>query len=87
MTTFASYDGTVLAYRQLGEGQPLVCLPGGPGRTVGYFGDLAGPARATQAAALFPAGELVVQPGTAHFPWLDDPARPTATLAPFLTSP
>jgi pimeloyl-ACP methyl ester carboxylesterase len=41
-TSFASYDGTVLAYRQLGEGQPLVCLPGGPGRTVDYFGDLAG---------------------------------------------
>ena len=47
MTTFASYDGTVLAYRQLGEGQRLVCL----------------------------------------FPWLDDPIRFTATLAPFLTRP
>ena len=45
------------------------------------------PARAAQAAALFPAGELVLQPGTAHFPWLDDPIRFTATLAPFLTRP
>lgn len=41
--SFASYDGTVLAYRQTGgEGRPLVCLPGGPGRDPDYFGDLGG---------------------------------------------
>ncbi|MET0417669.1 MAG: alpha/beta hydrolase [Actinoplanes sp.] len=32
------------------------------------------PSRAAEYAALFPKGEMVVQPGAAHFPWLDDPA-------------
>ena len=27
-----SYDDTLLAYRLIGEGRPIVCLPGGPGR-------------------------------------------------------
>jgi proline iminopeptidase len=40
--SFPSYDGTVLAYRRIGAGDPLVCLPGGPGRDVGYLGDLGG---------------------------------------------
>lgn len=40
--SFASYDGTVLAYRQIGEGPPLACLPGGPGRSADYLGDLGG---------------------------------------------
>lgn len=44
------------------------------------------PELAAQAAALFPAGELAVQPGAAHFPWLDDPARFAATLETFLTA-
>ncbi|HEX3965306.1 MAG TPA: alpha/beta hydrolase [Trebonia sp.] len=30
MSRFASYDGTEIAYRVLGDGPPLVCLPGGP---------------------------------------------------------
>ena len=42
------------------------------------------PERAAEAAALFPAGEVVVQPAASHFPWLDDPAWFTATLAAFL---
>ena len=42
MPQFASYDGTKIGYRVLGEGAPLVCLPGGPGRTCEYFGDLGG---------------------------------------------
>ena len=42
MPSFASYDGTELAYRILGDGPPLVCLPGGPGRAAGYLGDLGG---------------------------------------------
>jgi pimeloyl-ACP methyl ester carboxylesterase len=45
MTRFASYDGTQIGYRTLGDGPPLVCLPGGPGRTGEYFGDLGGLAR------------------------------------------
>jgi pimeloyl-ACP methyl ester carboxylesterase len=31
------------------------------------------PERAGELAALFPDGEVVVQPGGGHFPWLDDP--------------
>ena len=32
------------------------------------------PASAHELAAHFPHGEVVVQPGAAHSPWLDDPA-------------
>jgi pimeloyl-ACP methyl ester carboxylesterase len=39
---FTSYDGTELAYRLVGRGRPLVCLPGGPGRAADYLGDLGG---------------------------------------------
>jgi proline iminopeptidase len=42
MSRFASYDGTELAYRTLGTGRPLVCLPGGPGLNPDYLGDLGG---------------------------------------------
>ncbi len=42
MPTFESYDGTSLAYHARGEGPPLVCLPGGPGRASSYLGDLGG---------------------------------------------
>jgi pimeloyl-ACP methyl ester carboxylesterase len=40
MAQFTSYDGTKLAFRRAGAGRPLVCLPGGPGRTPDYLGDL-----------------------------------------------
>jgi proline iminopeptidase len=39
---FVSYDETLISYRALGEGPPLVCLPGGPGRAVEYLGTLGG---------------------------------------------
>jgi pimeloyl-ACP methyl ester carboxylesterase len=42
MAQFRSYDGTKLAFRRAGTGRPLVCLPGGPGRTPDYLGDLGG---------------------------------------------
>jgi proline iminopeptidase len=42
MATFASYDDTALAFRRIGGGRPLICLPGGPGRTPDYLGDLGG---------------------------------------------
>ena len=42
MAQFTSYDGTKLAFRRAGAGRPLVCLPGGPGRTPSYLGDLGG---------------------------------------------
>jgi proline iminopeptidase len=42
MVSFASFDGTVLVCHERGEGSALVCLPGGPGRSSGYLGDLGG---------------------------------------------
>ncbi|MCX5388729.1 alpha/beta fold hydrolase [Streptomyces sp. NBC_00094] len=44
MPKFTTYDGTELAYRTLGEGdgEPLICLPGGPMRDAAYLGDLGG---------------------------------------------
>ncbi|MGI5522706.1 alpha/beta fold hydrolase [Micromonospora sp. CA-259024] len=42
MATFAAPDGTALAYRTIGGGDPLVCLPGGPMRDSAYLGDLGG---------------------------------------------
>ena len=42
MRHFTSYDGTDLAYRVLGTGEPLICLSGGPARGSEYLGDLGG---------------------------------------------
>ncbi|MFF9839713.1 alpha/beta fold hydrolase [Streptomyces sp. NPDC013740] len=42
MPQFTTYDGTELSYRTLGEGEPLVVLPGGPMRDAVYLGDLGG---------------------------------------------
>ncbi|MFE0171274.1 alpha/beta fold hydrolase [Streptomyces sp. NPDC059002] len=42
MPTFSAYDGTELAYHEKGEGEPLICLPGGPMRASAYLGDLGG---------------------------------------------
>ncbi|MBD0691433.1 alpha/beta fold hydrolase [Streptomyces sp. CBMA123] len=42
MEFFTSYDGTELAFRTVGDGPPLLCLPGGPGRAAEYLGDLGG---------------------------------------------
>lgn len=39
---FLSYDRTPIGFRALGQGPPLLCLPGGPGRAVDYLGDLGG---------------------------------------------
>ena len=48
MEHLTSYDGTVLAYRVDGSGRPVVCLPGGPGLTPDYLGDLGGLASSRQ---------------------------------------
>jgi proline iminopeptidase len=48
VTDFVSYDGTKIAYRLLGAGRPLVCLPGGPARASEYLGDLGGLAGSRQ---------------------------------------
>ncbi|MFH8932211.1 alpha/beta fold hydrolase [Streptomyces pristinaespiralis] len=45
MAIFLTYDGTELSYRSEGEGEPLICLPGGPGRASAYLGDLGGLSR------------------------------------------
>lgn len=42
MTTFSSYDGTRLFFNEVGDGPPLLCLPGGPGRASAYLEDLGG---------------------------------------------
>jgi pimeloyl-ACP methyl ester carboxylesterase len=42
MPTFHARDGTRLAYRLIGEGEPLICLPGGPMQASAYLGDLGG---------------------------------------------
>ncbi|MEV7192100.1 alpha/beta hydrolase [Streptomyces sp. NPDC093510] len=42
MPTFHAYDGTELAYHEKGDGEPLLCVPGGPMRASAYFGDLGG---------------------------------------------
>ncbi|MFI5675748.1 alpha/beta fold hydrolase [Streptomyces cellulosae] len=41
MPTFSAPDGTRLAYRVIGDGDPVVCLPGGPTDSL-YLGDLGG---------------------------------------------
>ncbi|MFD8145619.1 alpha/beta fold hydrolase [Streptomyces sp. NPDC059708] len=42
MHVFTTYDGTELAYHVQGEGEPLVCLPGGAMRASRYLGELGG---------------------------------------------
>jgi pimeloyl-ACP methyl ester carboxylesterase len=39
---FTAPDGTELAYHVVGDGEPLLCLPGGPMRASAYLGDLGG---------------------------------------------
>lgn len=41
MSTFPSYDGTLLSCRRSGAGEPLAVVPG-PGRDADYLGDLGG---------------------------------------------
>ena len=41
------------------------------------------PALVREAAPLFGDATVVVQPGAAHFPWVDDPAAFAAATASF----
>ncbi|MCS7479258.1 alpha/beta fold hydrolase [Umezawaea endophytica] len=43
MAVLSAPDGTSLVYTEIGEGPPLVCLPGGPMQDAAYLGDLGGP--------------------------------------------
>ncbi|MGK5675045.1 alpha/beta fold hydrolase [Micromonospora sp. URMC 106] len=45
MPSFSAPDGTRLSYRTAGDGDPLVCLPGGPMQDSVYLGDLGGLSR------------------------------------------
>jgi proline iminopeptidase len=56
MPTFSAPDGTRLAYRTIGEGDPLLCLPGGPMQDAAYLGDLGGLARHRRLLLLDPRG-------------------------------
>jgi proline iminopeptidase len=42
------------------------------------------PRIAAEFAALFPAAQLVIQPGAGHFPWLDDASWFASAVARFL---
>ena len=42
MTHVAAADGCRLAVHQVGDGPPLLCVPGGPGRAAEYLEDLGG---------------------------------------------
>jgi pimeloyl-ACP methyl ester carboxylesterase len=42
MRAFSGTDGTRLAYHQIGAGDPLICVPGGPMQASAYLGDLGG---------------------------------------------
>ena len=58
-------------------GSPVLVLAGGL--------DLQRPPRVTaEFAALFPASDLVIQPGAGHYPWLDDPGRFVSAVTAFL---
>jgi pimeloyl-ACP methyl ester carboxylesterase len=53
---FTAPDGTRLAYRELGTGDPLVCLPGGPMQDAGYLQDLGGLSSRHRLVLLDPRG-------------------------------
>ena len=69
-------DGTALALHVLGSGEPLLCVPGGPGRASSYLGDLGGLA-GTRALHLLDnrgtgASELPADRDSLQFPRLAD---------------
>ena len=63
---FSSYDGARLAVELTGEGDTVICLPGGPGRAAAYLEDLGGLGRDHRLALLDCRGS-----GRSQFP--DDP--------------
>jgi len=56
MPAVVSSDGTRLAYRAVGEGPPLLCLPGGPMQDAAYLGDLGGLSAHRRLVLLDPRG-------------------------------
>lgn len=68
MPMLNSYDGTRLHYRVEGTGEPLICLPGGPGRSADYLGTLGSLSLHRQLTLLDPRGtglsDIPPNPGT-----------------------
>lgn len=56
MPTLTARDGTRLAYHVRGEGDPVVCLPGGPMQDCEYLGDLGGLSDRVRLVLLDPRG-------------------------------
>lgn len=54
--TVRADDGTELAYRVVGDGPPLLCLPGGPMQDADYLGDLGGLSAHRRLVLLDPRG-------------------------------
>ncbi|MFC7110263.1 alpha/beta fold hydrolase [Nonomuraea rubra] len=56
MPFYSAHDGTRLAYHESGEGDPLICLPGGPMQDSLYLGDLGGLSAHRRLVLLDPRG-------------------------------
>ena len=56
MPSLRTWDGRSLWYEIHGEGEPVVCHPGGPGFSGAYLGDLAGIGSGRCVVALDPRG-------------------------------
>lgn len=56
MPTFSASDGVRVAYDVQGQGTPLICIPGGPGRDPAYLEDLGGLGAQRQLVVLHPRG-------------------------------
>jgi pimeloyl-ACP methyl ester carboxylesterase len=73
-----AFDGTAIRKAFAARMEPVLILGGAAD---GW----PSPRVCTEYAALFPSAELALQPAAGHFPWLDDPAWFTRTVASFLT--
>ena len=56
MPAFSAHDGTDLAYHVYGEGDPVICLPGGPMQDAAYLGELGGLSAHRQLITVDPRG-------------------------------
>ncbi|MGH3881257.1 MAG: alpha/beta fold hydrolase [Actinophytocola sp.] len=56
MVIFEAGDGTRLAFHRTGDGDPVVCVPGGPMQSSAYLGDLGGLSALRSLVRLDPRG-------------------------------
>jgi pimeloyl-ACP methyl ester carboxylesterase len=71
--------------RASGKTKPTATVPQAPVLVLaGQLDPSPRPDKAAQVAALFPRGEFILQPGAAHYPWLDDPTFFARTVSAFL---